>query len=182
MCPVIGPLFLLFLSSLSLILHWDRREQTADVRYFFPVICQIWKYFLLSIFLYAPSFLFHQDILGCTHLLISLPPVCHRHFSLPLVHYLHYSFTMDLRDELQEEKLDTSPSVSSGSSSWTSFDLSTDLTSVSSDQASTPVAAPCGCKLFDDRHLKKSSSVKVSSDLRISKVAWRETSFLGSDE
>lgn len=89
---------------------------------------------------------------------------------------------MDLRDELREEKLDTSPSVSSGSSSWTSFDLSTDLTSVSSDQALTPVAAPCGCKLFDDWHLKKSPSVKVSAEVRISKVAWRETSFLGSDE
>lgn len=137
---------------------------------------------MLSIFLYATSFLSLQDILGSAHPLISLPLVPHRHFSLPSVYCLLCSFTMDLRDELQEEKLDTSPSVSSASSSWTSFDLSTDLTSVSSDQASTPVAAPCGCKLFDDRQLKKSSSVKVSSEVRISKVAWRETSFLGSDE
>lgn len=84
---------------------------------------------------------------------------------------------MDLRDE---EKVETSPSVSSDSS-WTSFDLSTDLTSLSSDQVSTPVTVPCGCKLLKDQHPKK-SSVGVSSEVRPSKVAWRETSFLGCDE
>lgn len=88
---------------------------------------------------------------------------------------------MDLGDGIQEEQLDTSPSVSSDSS-WTSFDLSTDLTSVSSDQVLTPVTAPSGCEPFEDRCPKTSSSVKVSSEVQISKVAWRETSFLGSDE
>lgn len=107
--------------------------------------------------------------------------VPHLHFFPPSPHSLLHSCTMDLGHGIQEEQLDTSPSVSSDSS-WTSFDLSTDLTSVSSDQVSTPVTAPSGCKPFDDRCPKTSSSVKVSSEVRISKVAWRETSFLGSDE
>lgn len=88
---------------------------------------------------------------------------------------------MDLRDGLQEAKVDTSPSASSDSS-WTSFDLSTDLTSVSSDQVSAPVTDPSGRKPFEDQHPKKSSSVKVSSEARTREVAWRETSFLGNDE
>ncbi|KAK1876772.1 Solute carrier family 41 member 2 [Dissostichus eleginoides] len=84
---------------------------------------------------------------------------------------------MDRGDGFREETVDTSPSVSSGSS-WTSFDRSTDLTSVSSDQLLTPLTAPVGCKLFEDQRLKmSSSSVKVSSE-----VTWTETSFLGNDE
>ncbi|AWO95676.1 putative FERM and PDZ domain-containing protein 4-like [Scophthalmus maximus] len=88
---------------------------------------------------------------------------------------------MDLGDGPQEEKLDSSPSASSDSS-WTSFDCSTDLTSVSSDQISTPVSAQSGCALVEDQSPKKSPSVKVSSEMRTRKVAWRETSFLGNDE
>uniref|UniRef100_A0A8D2ZQ95 FERM and PDZ domain containing 4 n=1 Tax=Scophthalmus maximus TaxID=52904 RepID=A0A8D2ZQ95_SCOMX len=88
---------------------------------------------------------------------------------------------MDLGDGPQEEKLDSSPSASSDSS-WTSFDCSTDLTSVSSDQISTPVSAQSGCALVEDQSPKKSPSVKVSSEMRTRKVAWRETSFLGNDD
>ncbi len=88
---------------------------------------------------------------------------------------------MDLGYGLREEKLETSPSASSDSS-WTSFDHSTDLTSVSSDQVLTPVTAPAGCKLLEDQHSKNSSSFKGSSEVRAWKVAWRETSFLGNDE
>lgn len=103
---------------------------------------------------------------------------------------LHPSFSsdrsraMDLGDGLQEELLGNSPSLSSDSS-WTSFDCSTDLTSVSSDLASTPVTAPSCCKLFDasiPKSKSSSSSAKGSSGGRIRKVAWRETSFLGDDE
>lgn len=88
---------------------------------------------------------------------------------------------MDLGDGLQEENVDTSPSASSDSS-WTSFDLSTDLTSVSSDHVLTPLTAPTGCKPFMDQHPNKSSTAKVSSKVRTREVAWRETSFLGNDE
>lgn len=90
-----------------------------------------------------------------------------------------HPLTMDLRDGWQEQKLDTSPSVSSDSS-WTSFDLSTDLTSVSSDQVSTPVAASSGCELFG-----QSWSLlwnKVSSGKKTRVFIWRETSFLGNEE
>lgn len=85
---------------------------------------------------------------------------------------------MDLGDGFQEENVDTS----SSDSSWTSFDLSTDLTSVSSDLVLTPVTAPPGCKPFMDQHPNKPSIVKVSSKVRTQEVAWRETSFLGNDE
>lgn len=88
---------------------------------------------------------------------------------------------MDLRDGLLEARVDTSPSASSDSS-WTSFELSTDLTSVSSDHVLTPVTVASGCKVFDDQHPKKSSSVKVCSKARTREAAWRETSFLGDDE
>lgn len=88
---------------------------------------------------------------------------------------------MDLGDGLQEEKVYGSSSASSDSS-WTSFDLSTDLTSVSSDQVSTSVTTPSGCKPFVDQHLKTSSSVKISCEAGTREVAWRETSFLGNDE
>ncbi|KAL6115405.1 uncharacterized protein ACO6RY_00260 [Pungitius sinensis] len=80
---------------------------------------------------------------------------------------------MDLGHGLREERVDTS----SSDCSWTSCDLSTDLTSVSSDQVSTPG----GPNTFEEQQ-KKSSSVKVSSEARHRQVAWRETSFLGSDE
>lgn len=83
---------------------------------------------------------------------------------------------MDLGDRLQEEKVDTS-SFASSDSSWTSFDLSTDLTSVGSDQVSTPPAAP-----GEDRHPKKPCLLDFSSEARNRKAAWRETSFLGSEE
>ncbi|KAK2856863.1 hypothetical protein Q5P01_005598 [Channa striata] len=86
---------------------------------------------------------------------------------------------MDHGVELQEVNVDTSPSASSDSS-WTSFDLSTDLTSVSSEHVLTPVTAPSGCKLFT--FLKTSSTVKDSSNKRTREVVWRETSFLGNDE
>lgn len=88
---------------------------------------------------------------------------------------------MDLGDGLQEKRVDTSPSISTDSS-WTSCDLSTDLTSISSDQNLTPVTVHCGFTLFVDQQPKKSSPVKVSSEVQILKVAWRETSFLGDDE
>lgn len=88
---------------------------------------------------------------------------------------------MDLGDGLQEEKVDTSPSASYDSS-WTSFDHSTDLTSVSSDQVLTPLAAPSGCNPLEDQHLKKSSSVKFFSEAQTREAAWRETSFLGNEE
>lgn len=86
---------------------------------------------------------------------------------------------MDLGDRWQEEKLDTSPSVSSDSS-WTSFDLSTDLTSVSSDQVSTPIAAPSGCEPFGEK--PSLPSIKASSGMQTRVLVWRETSFLGNDE
>ncbi|KAK9524005.1 hypothetical protein VZT92_017876 [Zoarces viviparus] len=83
---------------------------------------------------------------------------------------------MERGDGLQEEKVDTS-SFASSDSSWTSFDLSTDLTSVGSDQVSTPPTAPGG-----DRHPKTPRLVDFSSEARNRQVAWRETSFLGSEE
>lgn len=91
---------------------------------------------------------------------------------------------MDLRDGLREQKIDSSPSASSDSS-WTSFEHSTDLTSISSDQVLTPLTAPSCCKLFEDQDqdLKKNpSSAKVSSGVQTREVTWRETSFLGDDE
>ncbi|KAM7365363.1 hypothetical protein PAMP_016296 [Pampus punctatissimus] len=87
---------------------------------------------------------------------------------------------MDLRGGLQKEQVDISPSVSSYSS-WTSFDLSTDLTSLSSDCVSTPVTAPSGCQPYEYQR-PKTSSAKVSSEVRTREVVWRETSFLGNDE
>ncbi|KAM7375142.1 hypothetical protein PAMA_014294 [Pampus argenteus] len=87
---------------------------------------------------------------------------------------------MDLGDGLQKKQVDISPSVSSYSS-WTSFDLSTDLTSLSSDCVSTPVTAPGGCHPYEYQH-PKTCSAKVSSEVRTRVVVWRETSFLGNDE
>lgn len=77
--------------------------------------------------------------------------------------------------------MDSSPSVSSDSS-LTSFDLSTDLTSVGSDQILTPLTAPVGWKPFENQHPKTSASIRVSSEVRTRGFAWRETSFLGDDE
>lgn len=103
----------------------------------------------------------------------------HLNFFFPHVLVACHSFTMDLGDRWQEEQLDTSPSVSSDSS-WTSFDLSTDLTSVSSDQVSTPIAAPSGYEPFGEP--PSLPSIKVSSGKQTSVLVWRETSFLGNDE
>ncbi|TNN55695.1 hypothetical protein EYF80_034060 [Liparis tanakae] len=83
---------------------------------------------------------------------------------------------MDLGDGFRKENVDTSSFVSSDSS-WMSFDLSTDLTSLGSDQVATPPAAPGGWRPFEDRHPRKSSS-----EPRHRQAAWTETSFLGSDE
>lgn len=81
---------------------------------------------------------------------------------------------MELRDGLQEALLTNSPSPSSDSS-WTSYDCSTDLTSVSSDPASTPLV----CRLFQAFGPKK----PASSRGRASRVVlWTETSFLGDDK
>lgn len=84
---------------------------------------------------------------------------------------------MELRDGLQEQLLSNSPSPTlspSSDSSWTSFDCSTDLTSVSSD----PASAPRGCGLFQAFAPKKPPPCRG----RVSRlVAWTETSFLGDD-
>ncbi|XP_058473574.1 FERM and PDZ domain-containing protein 4-like isoform X1 [Solea solea] len=89
---------------------------------------------------------------------------------------------MDLEERFLVDKVDTSPSVSSDSS-WTSFDLSTDLTSVSSDQILTPVTALSGCKLLEDQNLKKPPPAKVPlTAVKTKKVLWTETSFLGNDD
>lgn len=99
-------------------------------------------------------------------------------FSPSTVFHLHSS-VMDLRHALTGETVDISPSLSTVSS-WTSFDISSDITSVSSDQILTPVTAESGFKPFEDSLPKKSSSVTALSKVRT--VAWRETSFLGNDE
>lgn len=124
---------------------------------------------------------FYQDILAESSSLL-LTPSPSTFFSTSNRSRASIPGRMDLGDGLQEELLGNSPSLSSDSS-WTSFDCSTDLTSVSSDLALTPVTAPSCCKLFDASIPKsKSSSAKASSGERIRKVAWRETSFLGDDE
>lgn len=80
---------------------------------------------------------------------------------------------MDIKHGLFEEWVDSSSSFSSDSS-WTSFDLSTDLTSVSSEQSVAPVTAPGGP--FQDRLPKKCRP--VPSEGQTGKAEWRETSFL----
>lgn len=128
------------------------------------------------------NLLFYQDILAESSSLL-LTPSPSTFFSTSNRSRASIPGRMDPRDGLQEELLGNSPSLSSDSS-WTSFDCSTDLTSVSSDLALTPVTAPSCCKLFDASIPKKppSSSAKALSGERIRKVVWRETSFLGDDE
>lgn len=112
--------------------------------------------------LFSPISLFFSFYLTSPHVLVA----CH-------------SLTMDLGDGWREEELDTSPSVSSDSS-WTSFDLSTDLTSISSDQISTPAEASSVCELF--RESRSLPLIKVSSGKQTRVFVWRETSFLANDE
>lgn len=81
---------------------------------------------------------------------------------------------MELKDGLREGLLASSPSPSSDSS-WTSYDCSTDLTSLSSDPAFTPSV----CRLFQAFARRK----PPPSGGRVSRVVpWTETSFLGDDE
>ncbi|KAK5603187.1 hypothetical protein CRENBAI_013288 [Crenichthys baileyi] len=83
---------------------------------------------------------------------------------------------MGSKHGLFEEWVDTSSSFSSDSS-WTSFDLSTDLTSVSSDKSVTPVTAPgSSCRPFEDRLSKKCHPLATEGGT--GRAEWRETSFL----
>ncbi|XP_038141845.1 FERM and PDZ domain-containing protein 4-like isoform X1 [Cyprinodon tularosa] len=77
---------------------------------------------------------------------------------------------MDSKHRFFEEWVDTSSSFSSDSS-WTSFDLSTDLTSISSDISATAPDRP-----LEDRLPSKCRPLETKR--RTLKAEWRETSFL----